>query len=216
MKITLITEDSSVKLPFIKYGGKKIGKGINLAECEPLLSVLKEKNLKIPCDDYENENIYRKHLNSFVRPAKFMFAGRFSEVRDFYGYLNEKFHTNLFIISRRYGLLNAEENIIPYDSHLDDYYSIKDLDKRTDFYNQLDKIVNDSDYVLLFLNKLLISYLINNNFLKDTNRITKLIFVTSKDFKKIIIDSNNIFFHRRGVARIGKEKRKRILEILEG
>jgi hypothetical protein len=72
-----------------------------------------------------------------------------------------------------------------------------------------------SDCALFFLSKIFISYLFDKGFLDDISNKTKLIFITSKYFKKIIINSNNIYFHRRGVARIGKKNGEEIFKILD-
>ncbi len=215
MKITIITEDSSVKLPEIKSGGRKFGRAVKLNDYIPFIDVLNNNNLNIPTDDLEKENIYKNKLKEFVRPSKLMFAGRFSEVRDLYQKLKKEYKTDLFIISGRYGLLNAESEIIPYEFYLNNYYLLKKLDEKMNFYNQLIENVNESDCVLFFLSKIFISYLFNNGLLDDISSKTKLIFITSKDFKKIITNSNNIYFHRRGVARIGNNNGDEIFKILD-
>lgn len=214
MKVTIITEDSGVKLPKInKYKGT-IGRGIKLSERKELNQVLKKNKISIPSNNIEKEDFYKTKLSYFVRPAKFMFAGMFSEVRVFYDELRKNYDVELYIISGRYGLINQELKIIPYDLHLEDYKLVVELDKKTGFFNKITKATDSSDYIIFLLNSNILSYLFDKHILEKININEKFIFVCSSEFKDKIIESGNIFLQKTGVARIAEINRKNIKETL--
>ncbi len=213
MKVVIVTEDSGVKLPKIDKFKGKIGRGVRLKDHEEFMKTLDQYDFDIPTNDIREENNYAKVLSDFARPAKLMFAGMFSEVRIFYEELKSKYDVSLFIISGRYGLVNAEKEIIPYDFFLENYDMIQELDERTNFYKQLLNYTNSSEVVLILLSRSYISYLFNMNLLKNVE--TKMIFVTSSDFKNRIIAKDNFFFQKHGVARLSKRYREQIRDILE-
>jgi len=143
-----------------------------------------------------------------------MFAGLFSEIRLFHEILNENYDADLYIISGRYGLIHSEKIIVPYHYHLKTYDDLQELNDNTKFYNGIIQACTYSDYVCIFVNKLTFKYLINNNILKDIPLRTRIIAVTSTQFKSQIHNRNHFFYPRRGVARIGKENQKLIELVL--
>jgi len=216
MNITIITDDSKVKLPQIDLYRNRVGRGIDIYEYEPLIKTLRDRGLELPTDDLEIENVYRSALWEFIRPAKLMFSGMFGEVRKFSEELAIRHTVDLRIISGRYGVVSGDEEIIPYNVHLERMDSIAELDRRTDFVSRLFSGIRDSDYVILLVNREMMSYLLSKNVLARIGTGTRVIAVTSYDFQKILESEGHIFFHRRGVARIGKKNREKIIEMLEG
>jgi len=217
LRVTIITEDSGVKLPAIDRYHGTIGKGVKLSQHTQLNQVLQENKLNIPSDDIEQESVYRTVLKDFIRPAKLMFAGMFSEVRLFYEELKKRYNdVELLIISGRYGIVNGEEENIPYDFHLESYELIRELDDRTNFFDELIKKIRSSDYIIISLGKELVLYLLDKGFLDVVGSHPQLIFVTSSMFKDKIIEAGHIFLQKTGVARIREENKRRIMAILEG
>lgn len=216
MRVSIVTDDSGVKLPEMDRYREKIGKGVEPSKHTDLMSSLKANNLAMPTNDLENEEHYRSKLCGFVRPARYMFAGMFSEVRVFYDELKELYNADLKIISGRYGLISHDEEILPYEYHLKDLDTIKDLDARTNFFDRLIKETYDSEYLLLFLNKLMLSYLIEKGLMERTSKGTKLIVVGSSAIKDNLLQNDHVFLQRRGVARIGKDNREKIKKIISG
>ncbi|EMR73853.1 hypothetical protein MBGDN05_00446 [Thermoplasmatales archaeon SCGC AB-539-N05] len=216
MKITIITEDSGVKLPKIDRYRGTIGRGFKLSEHRELNNILKKNKISIPSDDIEKEEFYKKKLDDFVRPAKLMFAGMFSEVRVFYEDLKKNYDIDLFITSGRYGLINCELKIVPYDFHLKDHELIVELDKKTCFFNKIIEVTKSSDFVIILLNSNISSYLFDKHILEKLNNDAKSIFVCSSEFKDKIIESGNIFLQKTGVARIAEINRKSIKELFGG
>lgn len=216
MNILIVTDDSGVKLPHIDRYRNRIGKGVNISEYGPFMKVLKENGLDVPSDDLEKEEGYMAVLSEFIRPARLMFAGMFGEVRLFSERLSERYAVNLGIISGRYGLISGDTEIIPYDHHIDTEEKIVELDRRTKFISRLSAEAENHDYILLFLNKEMLSSIFSRGFLTGLAPERKVIAVTSRCFRDLLNDAGHVYLPRRGVARIGKENQKKIIHILEG
>ena len=82
-------------------------------DMDKVKKILEEKGLSIPRDDIENERIYRIVLKDFIMPAKEMYVGITSPLLKLanYGY-------KVYVISGRYGLIDANYEIIPYDTKI--------------------------------------------------------------------------------------------------
>lgn len=214
MNIAIFTEESGVKLPKHNKWKNSFGRGKPVEKNEEIISLLKKNNLSLPKYDLELEEKYSEVLSIYTRPAKNMFAGMFSEVRDFNDYLSESFPTSFYIISGRYGLLSTDETIIPYSSHINDETDLEDLSRRTNFTEKMIEKAKSSDIILFFLPSHYINYLLAINLFGNLDS-KQVIIVSSKYLKKEFSSATNVtVLERKGVARIGGENRKKILEII--
>jgi len=83
---------------------------------EDVKHVLEKHNLPMPRCDLENEEKYRLVLKNFILPASQMYQGSFESIRDMVcRYRSKGDRVELKIISARYGLIDEEASIIPYD-----------------------------------------------------------------------------------------------------
>ncbi|HDM05786.1 MAG TPA: hypothetical protein ENG34_00730, partial [Candidatus Aenigmarchaeota archaeon] len=88
-------------------------KKYGIAEIKPLLD---KHNLPIPTDDLENERKYKEILKEFVLPASQMYEGSFKFVKELVNTLRKRGdEVDFFIISARYGLIDENTPIIPYE-----------------------------------------------------------------------------------------------------
>jgi len=215
MKIAIFTEDSGVKYPKIKEN-RTLGRGVDIEEIPNFLNKLERENLKIPSTDLNNEEKYKKVLSDFVRPAEFMFSGLFTEVRNFYNELDEIKNTDLYVISGRYGLINGDEEIIPYKAHMKNQENLKNLDKRTDFSIDIMEKVNKYDLNLFFFTKRYLNFLISKQIFRKINN--EIFIVTSSamidKLENYNIDNLNIF-RKIGISRISWQNRKKIKKIIK-
>ena len=216
LRVSIVTDDSGVKLPEMDRYREKIGKGVEPSKHAELMKTLKADNIVMPTNDLENEEHYRSKLSDFVRPARYMFSGMFSEVRVFHEELSGLCNAELYIISGRYGLISHDEQILPYEYHLKDLDTVKDLDARTGFLDRLISETSGSEYLMVFLNRLLLSYLLDNRLRERISESTKLIVVGSSAIKDNLLQNGHVFLQRRGVARIGKDNREKIKKIISG
>jgi len=210
-KISIITDDSGVKLP--KTDGEKppLGKGKNLSEIEELNKILDKNNMPIPSDDLEKEDIYKDILKDFVRPGIFMFAGMFKGVRTFYFDLKEKYDTDLYIISGRYGLIHCEKEIVPYQKHLKNRKDLEELNNNTNLIKKLNEIAEKYDFIVIALPKHITKYLIEQGFFEKPLDNTKITVISSKDFEDELQNENINLLYRKGVARISHDQREKIM-----
>ena len=212
MNITIFTEESGVKLPKFNKWKNSFGRGKAVEKNEEIISLLKKNNLTLPKYDLELEDKYSEILSVYIRPAKNMFAGMFSEVRDFNDYLSESFKTSFYIISGRYGLLSKADPIIPYISHIKNETDLANLSRRTNFTEKMFEKAKSSDIILLFLPSHYINYLLTLKWFENLDS-KHVIIVSSKHLKKEFSSATNItVLERKGVARIGGKNRERILE----
>jgi hypothetical protein len=78
--------------------------------------VLDKHNLPIPTDNLENEQKYKEVLKDFILPASQMYEGSFKYIRDLVTNLRKRGNkVDFYIISARYGLINENTLIIPYE-----------------------------------------------------------------------------------------------------
>lgn len=216
MKVVIFTEETGVKLPPINRWTGKYGRGIEVAEDSQIISLLENHNLSVPHDDIEMESQYRKILFEFIRPARSMFAGMFSEVRIFADTLSELVQTNLYVISGRYGLIQETEEIIPYSSHIQTEQDLGILDERTDFSNRMVDAANECNFIILLLPRHYLIYLLKNGWFDRLNRESFIIIISSKKLLSDFSQYNNVdVLERKGVARMGKINREKILEIIK-
>jgi len=216
MKVVTFTEDTDVKFPPINRWTGKYSRGIDITEDSQIMSLLENQNLAVPHDDIEIEDQYLKVLHEFIRPAKSMFAAMFAEVRTFADTLSELVKTDLYIISGRYGLIQETEEIIPYSSHIQTEQDLGTLDERTDFSNHMIDVANKYEFIILLLPKHYLLYLIKHGWFDRLNRESSVIIVSSIKLRSDFSHYNNVdVLERKGVARIGKVNRDKILEIIK-
>jgi hypothetical protein len=216
MKIIIITDDSGVKLPVFNKWKKTYGKGVDISKNSEIISLLNSKNCDIPSNDLTKESIYRVILKQYIRPAKLMFAGMFREVLIFADKLSNKFPTELFIISGRYGLIDENFKIIPYHFHIDSQEKLLELDNRTKLLFKIQKIIQNDVICILLLPKHYLQFLLLNKLFENITKNSILILVSTDEYKEYSKkDDKIIFLHRIGVARIGKENQRKIFAILE-
>ena len=78
--------------------------------------VLEKHGLSMPGCDLENEEKYKEVLKDFILPAFQMYQGTFKYIRDLVNkYRERRDQVYLRIISARYGLIDEEKPIIPYE-----------------------------------------------------------------------------------------------------
>ncbi|MCK4817208.1 hypothetical protein KA005_15670 [bacterium] len=176
---------------------------------------MKKNKLPLPAANYEMEIRYKEALKDYIRPAKTMFAGSFSEVRDFNERLNRTMDSSLYILSTRYGLITESEKIIPYKTEPFTSDILDRMNRKQSFLKEMTKLSANADYVLLLMPRNYIEYLIDNKWLQDLPSYVKIIAVTSPLLEKYFNTKTTIVLPRVGVARIGKKNKEEILELLE-
>ncbi|MGD9779909.1 hypothetical protein [Methanomethylovorans sp.] len=215
MRVTVFTEESGIKLPEIKKWKNSLGRGRDIGKDKEIKALLEENNLSLPQHNIELEKRYREILQDYLRPARTMFAGMFTEVRDFKDNLSN-YNISLYIISGRYGLLGEDEIIIPYVSNISSTNDIEILDKRTDFSQRILEKTTESNIVIILLPIQFISYLLTIDWFSLLNSNSTIVLVTSKHFKEKFSDMPNIkLLERKGVARMGSYNREEIISIIE-
>lgn len=213
ISISIITDDSQTVFPDIhKWKGMSRGKTIGELKDE-MNTTLLEFNLSFPTADLELEPKYREVLYKYIRPAKFMFTGPFSEVRSFSEEIKKYGDVNLYLLSGRYGIIDQEAEIIPYDSTLNDKFSIRNLDLNTNLSEKIKSISLHSDILILLLPKQILEYLIEKRILEVEGNLK--IAVCSKSAGSTMKKLGFEIFNRPGVARIGVKNREQILEIVK-
>lgn len=75
--------------------------------------------LPTPGFDLELEEIYREVLRDFVKPAVQMYGGSFKAVRALVEDLRRCVDVDLYVLSARYGLIEAERPVVPYEATLE-------------------------------------------------------------------------------------------------
>lgn len=215
MQVTVFTEESGIKLPEIKKWKNSLGRGKDIGKDKEIKALLEENNLSLPQHNIELEKRYREILQDYLRPARTMFAGMFTEVRDFKDNLSNC-NISLYIISGRYGLLGEDEIIIPYVSNISSTNDIEILDKRTGFSQRMLEKTTESNIVIILLPIQFISYLLTIDWFSLLNSNSTIVLVTSKHFKEKFSDMPNIkLLERKGVARMGSYNREEIISIIE-
>lgn len=82
---------------------------------EPIKSILERHGLQVPGCDMENEEKYKEALKQYVLPAFQMYGGSFKFIKELVTKLRKKGDkVQLLIISARYGLIDENTSIIPY------------------------------------------------------------------------------------------------------
>ena len=101
MKILILSECVATK----KYDPSK----------EPIKSILERHGLQVPACDLENEEKYKEALKQYILPAYRMYEGSFKFIKELVTKFRRKGDkVQLLIISARYGLIDENTPIIPY------------------------------------------------------------------------------------------------------
>jgi len=214
LNIGIITEDSNAKLPPINKWKSKIGRGKNIENIPEIKSLLKKNHLKIPDNDIENEELYTEILKDYIRQAKFMFSGNFSEIRNFSNFLEKYGKVNFYILSGRYGMIKDNKIIIPYNYHLNSESKLLELDNKTNFSNIINEVCKKSDILFISLPTYIMGYVINKNVLITENNSLKIA-VCGNFYLDIMKENGFLTYPRLGVVRLGKDNRFKIIDLID-
>ena len=114
-----------------------------------ILKILKEHGLPIPKFNIELEETYKKILAEYILPAAEMYGGTFIHVRKLVESLKKAgFKVDFLIISARYGVIDENTPIIPYDasfSNMSDEHVIT-IAKKLKIFNTLINKIKDKYY----------------------------------------------------------------------
>jgi cytoplasmic iron level regulating protein YaaA (DUF328/UPF0246 family) len=213
MRILIITEDSATKLPQINKWTNKVQKGQDIQKDDELINLLKQNNLAIPSDDLADEKKYKTILKSYIRPAKYMFSGMFSEVRTFSNRLASIAPTDLYIISGRYGLINENHLIIPYSKDVKTIPELKNLNEKTRFVEKMQSLINDSTCTIFLLPSQYVKFFITLGIFDSIPKKHSIIVVTSsQNIDSLSKYPNFTVLSRKGVARLGYKNFNKIVE----
>ena len=118
---------------------------------------LKKNKLSYPSTDINNENTYRTTLSKFMLKAQDMYLGSFTYVYNLVRALRKKYSVDLKIISARYGLIDCEDLIIPYECSLTSMSKSERIKKSVDLkvYENLKTQLTSQNYdiVVVILGK---------------------------------------------------------------
>lgn len=216
MKAIILTDDTKSQLPKHRSWSKKIGRGSGIAKDPQILNLLAKENFSVPTNDLENEEKYRQILPDFIRPAKNMFAGRFAEIRSFEEKLKKLTEVEILIISGRYGLINGDTEIIPYDYSIDKKTDLEYFNEKYKFLPRLITLLSGSKYLIILLPKVFIEYLMKKGFFDELPDNLKIIIISSKEFEEPLKKYQNIILlERRGVSRLKNKDSDTILSLVQ-
>lgn len=213
--ILIVTEDSRTILPSRKKWRPKLGTGINLQDHDGINALLAASGLQMPGNDLNNEIEYREVLKDYIRPARCMYAGTFSEIRDFANELRPICNAELYIISGRYGLINQDDDIIPYLYPLNSKEKLQYLDGSSGFSSKICDLCVDKSILIVCLQKHYISYLDSIGWFEKIPKDTTVIMVAGNEFLNLSAKIKNIkFYARKGVCRLGKRNKEDIISLI--
>jgi hypothetical protein len=216
MKAIILTDDTKSQLPKHRSWSKKFGRGSGIVKDPSVNHLLQKENFTVPTNDLENEEKYKQILFEFIRPAKNMFAGRFTEIRSFEDKLKDVIEVEILIVSGRYGLINGDMEIIPYDYSIDKKVNLKDFDEKYKFLSKLKAQLPGSTHLIILLPKIFIKYFMKQGFFEELPYGLKIIIVSSKEFEEPLKKYQNIILlERRGVSRLRNQDSDRILSLVQ-
>lgn len=212
----IFTEESGVKFPPIYKWKARIGNANDVEKSQEILSLLKANSLEFPHKNLELELTYKGILHKYIRPANFMFAGSFNEVRYFPNYLPENTSSEIMILSSRYGLLRENDEIIPYANSIKQIKDLELLDTKTNFTHEMLLNTYNSDVIMVFLPKIFVKYLLKKEWFDRVEKNKTIIIVSAKQLKEDFSGYKNVvFLERKGVGRIGIKNRDTIIQFLK-
>ncbi|MDD5142874.1 hypothetical protein [Methanoregula sp.] len=216
MSVLIITEDTATKLPQVDKWTTPIRKGQDIEKNIELVQLLKTHNSTIPSDDLKKEKAYKTILKKYIRPAKYMFSAVFSEVRDFSDESAELTRTDLYIISGRYGLINGNDEIIPYSKTVKTSIELAELDRKTDFVKNIQTLLNQYSIIIFLLPSEFIKFFLIVGFFDSIPKKQTVIIVTSTQNNTILGKYPNfITLSRKGLARLGAINREKIIDLIK-
>ena len=144
MKILILSECVATK----KYDPSK----------EPIKSILERHGLQVPACDLENEKKYKEALKQYILPAYLMYKGSFKFINELVANFRKRGdEVKLLIISARYGLIDENTPIIPYQCTFKSLNKdeIRERAKKLQIYEKLiEKIRNECfDLSIIVLGK---------------------------------------------------------------
>ena len=138
-------------------------------------------------------------LKNGISPAKDMFGGRVTEVRNFCNRLSAICDVSFGMISGRFGFVPGEYVVMPYDEVTDTPEKYYELQERKDYATVINHTARPFDRIIVFVPKAMMAILLDNEAFPR-----KVIAVTDEDFKEYF-DGNRWSWYPRSGARIGKE-----------
>lgn len=155
-----------------------------------------------------------------------LFGGSFQEIKYFVQSLQKIINIDLFVISSKYGLIKGNERIKPYNALHATEVDPLSIETELRVFNNFFRIINNNNYTFLLfvISKKYLNFIFHPNYAMNfTEKLTKnqiLIVVCAKSlFNRLQKIANNkgikiFLLCRKGVARIGKENRQEILNIV--
>lgn len=144
-------------------------------------------------------------FNSDIGRADEIFAGRLIEVIHFTETLRQHHDVTLAIISQKYGLITGDTIIQRYGGAPDSEEGYKEMQRRTDFSNEISRLSGSFDSVVVLVPKGIMKILIQNGALRGN--VTAC---TSPDLRDVFQKRGWKFYERKG-ARIGKRNAEAII-----
>lgn len=216
MKAIILTDDTSSQLPTHNKWSNRFGIGSIISKNPSIINIFKKEKIELPSNDYENEERYKQILHDFVRPARNMFGGRFSEIRYFEEELKKIASVETFIISGRYGLLEGDTEIIPYYFSIKTITQLKTYDKEHHFLEKLISVIPGTTHLIILLPKIYVEYFIKQCFFDRISQKIKIIVVSSKEFDVELKKYANVtLLERKGVSRLRNQNCDKILAIFQ-
>jgi cytoplasmic iron level regulating protein YaaA (DUF328/UPF0246 family) len=125
---------------------------------EPIKSILERHGLQVPACDLENEDKYKEVLKQYILPAYLMYKGSFKFINELVANFRKRGdEVKLLIISARYGLIDENTPIIPYQCTFKSLNKdeIRERAKKLQIYEKLiEKIRNECfDLSIIVLGK---------------------------------------------------------------
>ncbi len=216
-QIAVFSEDSPSILPHIDDWRGTIGRGGALDTHDGLVQALHKNGLPLPDESMSLEDEYRGVLREYVRPARLMFGGMFGEIRDFCDALDELGTVELYILTGRYGLIPSEKRIIPYTAKLRSSCDLEELNDRTRFLDRMTAVTEHADIVVTCFPSDYYIFLTQNEWFRQVSPEVHLEIVVAATIKGRLPTREKMnCYDRVGVARIGGENRRNIMESIEG
>ncbi len=189
---------------------KKIGKNI-----EKLKNILKKNNFPYPTSNLDKENIYQNKIFDFILKAKDMYLGSFKFTKNLVKNLEKNNNVDFKIISARYGLIDSEKFIIPYEFSLSNLSTKKiiEISKNLSIYKDFIDLIKNKNYdlTILVLGKKYLEtiYLPEENIDFTDSLQGKLIIIGSKKILKKINYKNSEKIYIKAIG----ERNKKINEL---
>ena len=145
-------------------------------------------------------------LKNGISPAKDMFGGRVTEVRNFCNRLSAICDVSFGMISGRFGFVSGENVIMPYGEVTDTPERYYELQEKKDYATAINQISRTFDRSIVFVPKAMMAILLDNDAFPR-----KVIAVTDEVFKDHFTENQWSWYPRSG-ARIGKPNADAITE----